>query len=397
MTTLFIEPSDVWLFRDGRPFSAGSDHRARSIFPPFPSVTAGMLRTSYLLTKEAHLPLYAKAIFGKGDEVEATSAEREAIISAYKDIGSPKSGDYGDLRIRGPYLATWDGNSLTRYYPAPADLFVNNDASNASKDICLIPEVRADATINTNLQGGITKPRLLWLPQRSDDEHKVEAASGWLSESEIAKYLTGKQAEVAKISLTPNEELFDYENRLGIALQPGSKSTVEGMLYTVDFIRTNWQHGKHIGIYLEVLTSGSSKDIAASWPDEGVVSIGGERRAGLYRKVDVTPDSSPTTAPKRKLKVYLSTPTYFQNGWYPANWSEYFSGNPQLVAAAISPTVTMGGFDLAHHRHKAAKRYVPAGSVYYLESDTEIEYNQKPITDEGGEIGFGQILIGEWQ
>ncbi|HXG18262.1 MAG TPA: type III-B CRISPR module-associated Cmr3 family protein, partial [Methylomirabilota bacterium] len=42
---LFLEAIDVWLFRDGRPFDARSDHRAESLFPPYPSVMQGAIRS----------------------------------------------------------------------------------------------------------------------------------------------------------------------------------------------------------------------------------------------------------------------------------------------------------------------------------------------------------------
>ncbi|MBL8152360.1 MAG: CRISPR-associated protein Cmr3, partial [Blastocatellia bacterium] len=38
---LFIEPSDVWLFRDARPFAAGEQSRATSLFPPTPRTIQG--------------------------------------------------------------------------------------------------------------------------------------------------------------------------------------------------------------------------------------------------------------------------------------------------------------------------------------------------------------------
>ncbi len=44
-TSLLIEPLDVLLFRDGRPFSAGMDHLAGSVFPPLPSTIAGFIRS----------------------------------------------------------------------------------------------------------------------------------------------------------------------------------------------------------------------------------------------------------------------------------------------------------------------------------------------------------------
>lgn len=46
---LFIRPVDVWLFRDGKPFDAASDHRARSLFPPYPSTMQGVIRSKALV------------------------------------------------------------------------------------------------------------------------------------------------------------------------------------------------------------------------------------------------------------------------------------------------------------------------------------------------------------
>jgi len=46
---LFFEAVDVWLFRDGRPFTAGSDHVAHSVFPPYPSVMQGAIRSNQLV------------------------------------------------------------------------------------------------------------------------------------------------------------------------------------------------------------------------------------------------------------------------------------------------------------------------------------------------------------
>ncbi|MCS6846435.1 MAG: type III-B CRISPR module-associated Cmr3 family protein, partial [Anaerolineae bacterium] len=57
MTTmaLFLSPVDVWLFRDGRPFDAGDDHYARSLFPPYPSVIQGAIRSHHLVVKGVDL------------------------------------------------------------------------------------------------------------------------------------------------------------------------------------------------------------------------------------------------------------------------------------------------------------------------------------------------------
>ena len=68
-TRLFLEPEDVALFRDGRSFDAGSDHRARSLFPPNPSTVLGALRSKLLMDTGVSLTAFA----------EGSEEAREAI------------------------------------------------------------------------------------------------------------------------------------------------------------------------------------------------------------------------------------------------------------------------------------------------------------------------------
>jgi CRISPR-associated protein Cmr3 len=65
---LFLEALDVWLFRDGRPFDAGSDHRARSLFPPYPTVIQGVIRSHQVVVTGADPrdPAAIRAAVGDG-------------------------------------------------------------------------------------------------------------------------------------------------------------------------------------------------------------------------------------------------------------------------------------------------------------------------------------------
>ena len=59
----------------------------------------------------------------------------------------------------------------------------------------------------------------------------------------------------------------------------------------------------------------------------------------------------------------------------------------KLQAAAINRFQSLGGFDWAKNDHKPARRYVPAGSVYFFESKGEARLKpgltQHAITDFG--------------
>src|SRR5688572_7311724 len=98
---LFISPEDVWLFRDGRPFDAASSHRARSLFPPYPSVMQGVIRSHQLVLKDVNF----------NDQASKATIE--------KTVGT--ADDYGSLRMRGPFLAIYMNGKLTRFFPRPAD------------------------------------------------------------------------------------------------------------------------------------------------------------------------------------------------------------------------------------------------------------------------------------
>ena len=48
---LRLEPEDVLLFRDGRPFNAGQDFRAEGSFPPQPAPVVGAIRAALISPK----------------------------------------------------------------------------------------------------------------------------------------------------------------------------------------------------------------------------------------------------------------------------------------------------------------------------------------------------------
>lgn len=99
---LIIKPVDIWLFRDGRPFLAGEDHDAISIFPPTPFTLQGAIRTKVLVDKGVDLTSFA-----------------------YQEQPDPDVGygdNFGKLRLLGPLLAREEDGKWKRLIPVPADL-----------------------------------------------------------------------------------------------------------------------------------------------------------------------------------------------------------------------------------------------------------------------------------
>lgn len=355
MMYLFLAPIDVWLFRDGRPFTAGEDHRARSLFPPYPSVVQGAIRSHHLVVKGIDL------------------RDQKAIE---RTVGTAT--DYRGLRMRGPFVARREHNGqITRFFPVPADATARDD-DNKPRRRWAKPASKPAAA-----EGLLTSAPTSHLLGLEDEPAKADG-EGWLDEARLLRYLRGEEVQV-----TPAHDLYQRESRLGIGLEDERRVAQERALYEVEFIRPT----PGVGLYLEVAGY-------ADWPPCGILRIGGEGHGARFEQVQkldwpAIPDPLPEC-----FKVCFVTPTYFREGWAPVNWERFFEGTVEMVAAAVGRYECLGGYDWAQQEHKPARRYVPAGSVYYFQCRGQARLKkdllQQAITDEGVEIGFGQVLIVAW-
>jgi CRISPR-associated protein Cmr3 len=368
MTSAFIEPSDVWLFRDGRPFAANDQSRAASIFPPTPRTLQGVIRSARL------------AQSGESFDYKHWSDALKA------EIGQPDN--FGALKMRGPLLARRKADStLERFFPLPADIVKLTSGWHV-----LSPDNR---TIQANWPTGLQP---LLSPSGSE---QVKFEHGWLNETSMLAYLNGAQGDLSEP--VNSGELFQREPRLGIGIESGAKSTVEGMLYQIEFVRLQ----ESVGLLVEF--SGVSLTLP------GTLQIGGEGRAARYatsptglslaQKPQLTVNNS-----KLRFKTYLATPAFFGQGWLPSEInSQTLSGKwhgleLQLVAAAIHKPQSIGGRDIAARRdaQRPMKRAVAAGSVYFWETSASAQevfaaFDGQCISDKPeADIGFGLCYTGGW-
>jgi CRISPR-associated protein Cmr3 len=349
MMNLFLHPEDVLLFRDGKPFNSGEDHHARSLFPPLPSVMQGAIRSHYLVAKG--IPLNDQK------RVEETVGTAE---------------DFKTLRLRGPFIARYDGKTLTRYFPTPADAFAKEG------------QIVQPANWKPN-PGGNSHSYLKYLPFKPDGiETSKDKLFPWMREDQLQTYLNGGEAQTI-----PEAELFHRETRLGIKLQANSaRATEEGMLYQAEFIRLC----PEIGLYLEL-------EGYDDFPDTGLMRIGGEGHGVMFHSVDKPGAWQKIPDPLPKFfKIYFATPTFFENGWQPKDWGNFFEGQVTLEGVAFSGSLIASGFDYAKGEAKPARRFVPAGSVYCFSSSGAARLKQiDGMSDYAAEIGFGQFFITEWK
>jgi len=378
---IFIEPSDVLMFRDGKPFSGGDDHYARGIFPPSPSTFYGSIRSRIL---SETFPQYESVKEGRIPDPVA------------REIGTPST--YGSLAITNFLLAQKTHKEVLPLFPAPKDIVrikredkKEEDELIKGKDelLLLSPHSDVSAKLRFNLSEPVLVP--LWLK----DERPLEEVSGFLSTDIMTGYLIGEVPD----AIISSESLYVREERVGIKKDRIRRSAATGALYSVEYFRLK----EGVGFCLDL-------NGVTSLPKEGLLRLGGDHRSAYYKETTFSMPSVGTIKRKvkenKRFKVMLLTPAIFNKGWLP-DWVNKETGKGQvnglelqLVSAAVGKPLSIGGFDLVKSTPKDMKRAVPSGSVYYFEHNEESAeeiFNAfwlKSISSEKQKEGFGITIIG---
>lgn len=380
---LFLQPSDVWLFRDGKPFDAGSDHRAQSHFPPLPSVMQGAVRSAYI----AQITTFAAYLAGQSPP------------AVYAAIGKG-AGNYGALTLRGPFLVGPDPHSgkSTRYYPLPADLIWRGQA---------YQRVLPAPGLSDQVSPVSGAANLHWASDLTDTDKPPTDL--WIPEAALTAYAGEKATLPTREQIVTGRWLFAREARVGLQVDSRLRAAQDALLYEAEFVRP------YAGVGLNVSVGGIDPQVLGA---QGVLLLGGERRTGVYSHTDLGAAPQAAATLTGKFCLYLLTPTWFDGGWQPQNgdWGSLFSGDTatlRLQAAVVGRPLRAGGIDLAASSrlaaapagerrtivHKPARLLVPAGSVYYFEAAGTVALNNRNnslCSGADGQIGFGQALDGRW-
>jgi CRISPR-associated protein Cmr3 len=381
ITWLFVEPQDVLLFRESRPFTAGESSWARSVFPPLSLPFLGALRSKAIVERGVSFDDYGNAV-----------RERDATQDAQTlrdQIGG--FDDYGPLRAFGPFPARKDKDAdrLDLYFPVPANL-ADREVREAGGErgdlpVRLTPEETPSwPRIKTNAPHGASKPLHFW----TSDEPAGEPERALLLEKPLSNYLEGQK----DVFWESDGKLQERERRVGIALG-GQRTVREGLLYTVEFIRMiekNFEANKSdpakctgFAIGLRGMECTGLLDAETK-----LLTLGGESRAASYEEAELSSNATTLLSGRqvvealeesRRFVLYLATPAVFEKGWRPD-----FLGDPddagefrhtlgdlsfRLIAASAQKPTPLGGWDLGRGRPRTMYRALPAGAVYVFEAD----------------------------
>jgi len=320
MTDLFVEPADVLLFRDGRSFSAANgDTLARGVFPPRPTVFYGAVRSALMSRAGADFDRDDFGLSGPVADVVGTQT------------------DSGTLRIARFALARQHEGTLERLYPVPSDVLVRKDDRTAPRKerryTLLHPQ---EAPGRTNGPEGV---RLSWTDDDALDAVYTNA-DGYLPESAFRNVLAGGTSAVQ--DTLDADALFRTEPRTSVAIDDDRGTGEPGRLFTVAFTRAS----PNVGFLLRL------EDEAGQVPQRGWLRLGGEACAARFTTVDppaAADDNLASSIQKKgRLKLVLTTPGVFEQGWHPDRIGDDRTGTiagcrVRLRGAAVEGHEPLGG------------------------------------------------------
>src|SRR5207247_2744665 len=238
---IFIEPTEPLLFRTGRPFNAGENNFAETVFPPTPETLQGALRAMIAAQ-------WGKAQTDKTRTINEIFNESDIVRLIGRRVGDRNT--YGQFRITGLTLGWRDEETkqVKRLFPAPTNIIqatVKNGAGKTTVMVRLTPKLLSQEMSNHPPGKQMLFPEL----GGRETAGKSEALEGWLTAQGLQRALSKTDLPDGADIVLPHK-IYARESRLGIGMNNATKTTEEGYLYQVQMIRMQPNYGFVVDIEL---------------------------------------------------------------------------------------------------------------------------------------------------
>jgi CRISPR-associated protein Cmr3 len=356
-----IEPLDSLFFREGRPFNQGEGGglRVEGLFPPTATTVVGALRAALAQGDDATKARGGAWVDGPWDQ------PLKAELGNFADLKYTRT---KSLNFRGPYLV----RNHKLYFPAPAHLQGFFEGEDLRRVVYLLP--------GESYQTDRGKLRLPTPEEKPEPGHEPkELDAYWISQEGMQKVLEGWN--VCPEDLVHRAEFWKSENRVGIQLT--GKNTDENALYEVQHIRLQ----RKVGLWMGLEGTG--------WNPKNPATLGGESRM-----VWLTEETTQPTLPKLeknpsgKCVAILLTPVAVAELDHSIFTSGNVTGLGKVVSASLPKPIWIGGFDGIKREPQPLKPYLPAGSVFFLDS---LDPNFNGFIGTKMAWGYGQLVVGKWR
>lgn len=347
----FIEPLDVLYLRGNKLFGDAGSY-GEALMPPWPSLAAGALRSRMLADHGVDLAAFAQA----RDRLPGLSDALHACL------GTPAQP--GSFRISLFTLACREKDRVQPCFPLPADVVVTTGTLD---DASYLQPTALHSALSSSY--ALSQPPLLRAAGPAKPQGNL-----WLNAAGLGAWLNGEK--LAKNHLLRGGDLWQFDHRLGIALNGAQRTVAQGMLYTAQTVALSRRDGRNQGrdVGFLVGVDGASGLL----PESGLLRFGGDGRGAALQAVsrkDLLPVLDWRRIEReRRFRLVLATPGLFADGWRLPDldadnlWHGPNGCAARLVAAAVHRADTVSGWDLARRQPKSAQRVAPAGSVYWFDS-----------------------------
>ena len=356
---VLMEPLDTLFFRDGRPFEPASQVSSGM---PMPQTVAGALRTWLLREADCDFERLAAAMRGSATFADAAADQSAEVACVAR------------LSFRGPWFARISpGDAVEPLVPAPATLRKVKGAGEIA---------RLDPLEKPALPGWCP-PEEGMLPLWYCGGETIERLeASYLTPAGLYAFLQGKTP--GRDEIVPRKDILDFDRRTGIAVDAGSRTAAEGMIYGVSLLALK----RGVVLYAEV--EGPDDAIGRIPGRTTPVPLGGEGRRVAMRTVEPVTWLSPAQGDGQGRLLVLTTPGIFDEGWRPS----WLAG--KLLAAAVPGYEAASGWDLARKGPKPTRFAAPAGSVYFLREP--LDPPRGSLCDgEDAALGWGTFVEGVWK
>lgn len=382
MSVWLVQPRDPLIFRDGKPFNAMPNARAKSLPFPYPSTLAGGVRT-------------------RAGTDKAGRFDKRQI-------------DYLlQLHIRAPILVAIDedGGIDTWYFPAPTDCLLVESGDKSKGQRCWVRPVKPPDGAATNLERGAlvsVTPVIKQKPHKTAPRFWAwEAVHAWLAQP-------ANDAEPVDLSELGISGLTS-ESRMHVRIDAETGTASEGFLFQTNGLEFSAIVQAEEETKPKALSKLRQYALAVETDAElasGVDFLGGERRMVNWTQSDKSLPDCPAEirqaiVEQKHCRLLLATPAIFKQGYLPEWVCKSVPGlTVNVVAAAVPRYQAVSGWNAKKRTQKASRRLAPAGSVYFLSLNGDAKAIPSfvdgvwmhTVSDDAQDRrdGFGLALLGTW-
>ena len=347
--------------------------------------------------------------FGVGSPMHTLNWLSQTVIAGtirtklWKAIANPDTPEYlrflRKIQIRGAFPLL----NQCIYFPRPLDIVKSSESIYQIKPVKDFPD-----------GSGANMPLNDLMPSQPDanEDFKPEKLNAFWKRELMIKWLNNGRKD---FTLNDCDTLSapSKDERVHACIDPATGIARDGNLFSttgLDFIRRDETNKTFI-------TGQISIDVDTKLPERFIASIGGERRLAEFTRheSDKTLWEYPSELQENfksgdRFRLILATPALFSKGWLPdwINKNDLTGSIPntdakvKLISAVTDRWLPVSGwgYERGHTGHKAMRRAVPSGSVYFFEVIEGILIAKdlwlKSVCRDRQDVsnGFGLVLIG---